>query len=154
MLAERLPLLTGRPCFVYSSFARAHNRSLGERLASLGVPLLNGQDEMLQAAGVMMCWREVLQQLDEHDMPAAVPAHAVARWRKRLAGSTPLGEADGLTLLRDFGVPVADFVSATSAGEVQEAVAVLGLPVAIKTAQPGTEHKTDVDGVRLWLRTS
>ncbi len=154
VLAERLPLLTDRPCFVYSSFARAHNRSLGERLASLGVPLLNGQDEMLQAAGVMMRWREVLQLLDEHDMPAAVPAHTVARWRKRLAGSTPLAEADGLTLLRDFGVPVTELVLATSAGEVREAVAALGLPVAIKTAQPGVEHKTDVDGVRLWLRTS
>jgi acetate---CoA ligase (ADP-forming) len=74
------------------------------------------------------------------------------RWRRRLAeGVRVLSEAEGLALLRDWGVPV---VAAEVAGGLEEALAAagrIGWPVALKTAAPGVVHKSDVGGVRLGL---
>jgi acetate---CoA ligase (ADP-forming) len=88
------------------------------------------------------------------------------RWRRRLDeagralgeaggslgdGGRVLGEAEGLALLRDWGVPV---VAAEVAGGLEEALAAagrVGWPVVLKTAAPGVVHKSDVGGVRLGL---
>jgi acetate---CoA ligase (ADP-forming) len=66
-------------------------------------------------------------------------------------GGRVLGEAEGLALLRDWGVPV---VAAEVAGGLEEALAAagrVGWPVVLKTAAPGVVHKSDVGGVRLGL---
>jgi acyl-CoA synthetase (NDP forming) len=84
---------------------------------------------------------------------------ARGRWRRRLeatggppaAAGWPLDEAEGLALLRDWGVPV---VAAEVAGDLEGALAAagrVGWPVALKTAVPGVAHKSDVGGVRLGL---
>jgi acetate---CoA ligase (ADP-forming) len=74
------------------------------------------------------------------------------RWRRRLAeAGRGLGEAEGLALLGDWGVPV---VAAEVAGGLEEALAAagrVGWPVVLKTAAPGVVHKSDVGGVRLGL---
>ena len=78
------------------------------------------------------------------------PALGEAPGALRAAGGS-LGEAEGLALLRDWGVPV---VAAEVAGGLEEALAAagrVGWPVALKTAAPGVVHKADVGGVRLGL---
>jgi acetate---CoA ligase (ADP-forming) len=86
--------------------------------------------------------------------PPAGPAdNVVARWRKRLAAGVTLDEAESLTLIADFGIQSPGFAIANTPEEAMEAGQRLGLPVAVKTAMPGTCHKSDVDGVRLNLAT-
>jgi succinyl-CoA synthetase beta subunit len=60
-----------------------------------------------------------------------------------------LSEVEGLDLLADFGVPVVAHRAASSLTDVLVAAEEVGWPVALKTAQPGMAHKSDVGGVRL-----
>ena len=84
--------------------------------------------------------------------PAPAPA-ILARWRQRLAKPEALDEAESLALLADFGIANPGFEIARSASDAIAAAGRLGLPVALKTAMPGIHHKSEVDGVRLWLAT-
>jgi hypothetical protein len=72
-----------------------------------------------------------------------------SRWRERLADAAPLGEAEGLRLLSDFGVPAVACQEAASCEEAAAAAEALGYPVVIKTAEPGIA--TEKRGVHLGL---
>jgi acetate---CoA ligase (ADP-forming) len=71
------------------------------------------------------------------------------RWAARLASGEALSEADGYALLEDYGLQTVRAIPATSLGEALEAADAMGFPVAIKTAEPGIQHKSEVDGVSL-----
>jgi hypothetical protein len=81
----------------------------------------------------------------------AVTREGASRWRERLADAAPLGEAEGLRLLSDFGVPAVACQEAASCEEAAAAAEALGYPVVIKTAEPGIAHKTEKRGVHLGL---
>ncbi len=151
-LAHRLPDLSGKPCFVYSSFANTSNRMLAERLADAGVPLINGLDEMLSAAAAVLAWRDARAQLAAPDPPPCAPDKAVVgRWRARLTEQPSLSEAEGLALLADFGVPTVPHQTAADLAELRAAAGDLGFPAALKTASEGLDHKSDAGGVRLGI---
>jgi acyl-CoA synthetase (NDP forming) len=71
------------------------------------------------------------------------------RWRRRLASGGPFDELEGLALLSDYGVPVVASVRADTLEDAIAAAEGIGFPVAVKTASPGVQHKSDVGGVRL-----
>jgi succinyl-CoA synthetase beta subunit len=73
------------------------------------------------------------------------------RWRERLGDSRPLDEIESLSLLADYGIPVAHAVRAASEDEALRAAAEIGYPIVLKTAEPGIEHKSEVGGVVLDL---
>ena len=56
--AKTLAGRTEKPCFFYASFGQAHNRALGEQLADLGIPCLNGAETMLAAVGHVQAWAD------------------------------------------------------------------------------------------------
>jgi hypothetical protein len=74
-----------------------------------------------------------------------------SKWKGRLQGGTPLGEAESLQLLADYGVPTVPFRLVQSPGEAQDAAYAIGFPVALKTAMLEIHHKSDVGGVKLGL---
>jgi acyl-CoA synthetase (NDP forming) len=76
------------------------------------------------------------------------------RWRDRLASGGPFDELEGLALLSDYGVPVVASVRADTLEDAISAAEGIGFPVAMKTAAPGVEHKSDVGGVRLGVDDS
>ncbi len=76
------------------------------------------------------------------------------RWRDRLASGEPFDELEGLALLADYGVPVVESVRADTLEDAIAAAERLGFPVAVKTAAPGVQHKSDVGGVRLGVDDS
>ncbi len=152
-LALALPQSTTKPCFAFSSFANANNRALADRLADAGLPMLNGQDEMLSAVASMLRWRDVREYASQADpVPVSPPEHIVEKWRTTLGNSAALCEADGLRMLEDFGIAGTAFRIAETASGLTEVATTLGFPLALKTAADGIEHKADVDGVRLGLR--
>jgi succinyl-CoA synthetase beta subunit len=76
------------------------------------------------------------------------------RWRERLGEPRPLDEVESLSLLADYGIPVAQAVRAASEDEALQAAAEIGYPVVLKTAEPEIEHKSEVGGVVLDLEDS
>jgi acetate---CoA ligase (ADP-forming) len=74
------------------------------------------------------------------------------RWRGRLSDpGRPLGEAEALELLADWGIPVVAAEVASSLEAARDAAERIGWPVALKTAAPGIAHKSEVGGVWLGL---
>jgi acetate---CoA ligase (ADP-forming) len=100
--------------------------------------------------------RKVLDYRDRAELPKIAPPKPVsakikARWRVRLARPEMLDEAEGLTLLKDYGIPVLDVRVVEDEASTLKAVRAVGFPVALKTAKLGIVHKSDVDGVKLNL---
>ena len=134
-----------------ASLPETMNAGVRQRCLDGGVIPLQGQREAMEAlalaGGVGEAWRNT----------AGVRLQLPATGRSRLAGSTPrdiqaLGEHAGKTALAEFGVrvPRGQVVPAHAAAE---AAAALGFPVVIKAAAAHLEHKTEVGGVVLNIRT-
>lgn len=147
-LAQRLPQITDKPCFAYSSFSRANNRALADGLADAGVPFVNGLDETLAAISALRARRDLKAHLAADDpLPPPPAAEVVDKWTEALKSGNWVGEAAGLGLLADFGLPVVAGAQCASAAEVHAAADRLGYPVVLKTAQEGIAHKTESAGV-------
>jgi hypothetical protein len=66
--------------------------------------------------------------------------------------SPELGEAETARMLGDFGVPMNPCIEVTGEKAACLAAAELGMPVVLKTAEPGLAHKSDLGGVVLNLQ--
>jgi len=143
---------TRKPILLGHHWTHLRGRGVVGRTAATGVTTIEGTENLLLAI------RHAFAHRDYRALPALRPAPwpdpaVVARWRKRLMTGEELGEAESLTLLADFGIGAPGFALAGSAREAVEAARRLGLPVALKTAMPLIRHKSDVDGVRLSLKS-
>ncbi len=145
-LAARLPQLTGKPCFVYSSFSQTNNRRFAAGLSDACVPVLNGLDATLSAIDALRRLRDARQVVDAPE-PAKAGPETIFSWRERIASGVPFGEAEALRLLADFGVPATPCAECADLGEVLAAANGFGYPVVLKSAVPGLLHKSDVGGV-------
>ena len=148
-LMRALPGMSVKPCFGYSSFAQANNRELARGLAEAGLPVINGLDAMLEAAGSLLTWRD--RQASREGVPAPAEVGLVAVAKARLAAG-PLGEAGALGLFADFGLPVIGHTLCTDLRQACAAARALGYPVALKSAQAGLEHKSEAQGVILGVK--
>jgi acetyltransferase len=64
-----------------------------------------------------------------------------------------LTEIEAKAVLSAYGIPVNPTVTASSAGAAVAAAKKLGWPVVMKIHSPDISHKSDVDGVRVFLKT-
>jgi acyl-CoA synthetase (NDP forming) len=129
--------LTDAPIAVMASMASAIDPLTAERLRDSGIPVLEGARSGLSALGHLANWPLPVDSAD-----VEVDTERQARWAARLAGDAPSFE-----LLADYGVPVVDLRTASSANDAVDAADAIGYPVALKTV--GAEHKSDVGGVVL-----
>ena len=151
--ALNLQRFTDKPAFVYSCFANANNRAFADKLMDAGLPLLNGLDETLSVVNALRKLRELLTFHATPDLPPKPPSQTtVAESRKKLAGSSIISEAQGLTVLADFDIPTVPFKACDNWDDVAAAAQTFGFPAVLKTATPGIEHKSDVGGVAVGLR--
>jgi acetate---CoA ligase (ADP-forming) len=141
---------TTKPFCIVSNLGSAVASEEAAYLREAGIPVLEGTRSGLVAL------RALIAQRDAGDRPPLESPTPVAedvrdRWRHRLSEGTEVDELEGLRLLADYGIPV---IPSREAGSVAVAVGAakeLGWPVAIKTAAPGVQHKSDVGGVALGL---
>jgi acetate---CoA ligase (ADP-forming) len=78
-----------------------------------------------------------------------------ARHRKTLKVIDPSGAVDGasgFSLLREYGITVADYSLVTTHSEATKKAQEIGYPIAIKTASPLVLHKTEQGGVILNIK--
>jgi len=144
--------MTEKPLALVSNYSMADDSDLAIRLRQAGVPLLRGTRNALLAV------RHVMDDRDYRDRhakagaarPAPLPFDdgLVARWRSRLADNGPVSEADGLSMLADFGLVTPAMVKIASMHELEAALPELRFPLVLKTAEDHA-HKSDVGGVRL-----
>ena len=120
-----------------------------------GVIPLQGQREALEAlslaGGVGAAWR-THPAVQLHLPPAQSGASSASSASSASGDIHALGEHDGKAALAEFGVriPQGKLVPASAAAE---AALALGFPVVIKASGAHLEHKTEVGGVVLNVRT-
>ena len=115
-----------------------------------GFPVLDGIAPFLRGVRALFAFRDHHARV-RAAAPAAPPA-AVATWRSRFAAGRAFDEHEALKLLADFGLPANPGRVVESEAAALAAARELGLPLALKTAVRGIDHKSDRDGVRLRLR--
>jgi acyl-CoA synthetase (NDP forming) len=134
------------PVVVLSNVASAVDQVRAGRLRAAGVPVLEGTRSGLRALRSLLASGQPQRRL-----PApTVDTRRAAHWTDRLA-TGPLGGAEVMRLLGDYGLPVATTVAVTSALEAVAAAERIGYPVALKTDEPDWPHKTEAGGVALDL---
>lgn len=114
-----------------------------------GMPVLDGVSVFLRGVRALFDFRDFL--LREAGKLPIAENDVVDRWRPKLTGGTSLDEADSLRLLADFGLPVTQTLPATDEPSLLVAADKVGYPLALKTAAPGVQHKSDIGGVMLHL---
>jgi acyl-CoA synthetase (NDP forming) len=144
---------TDKPMAMLSNFAGGISRPDVRRIHEAGAPALEGTLTGLAA------FRHLFDHRDHRALPPVTGTSPVAdevrgRWRTRLSSGEPLDELDGLALLADYGVPTVRSHRAETLEDAMAAAERLGFPVAVKTAVPGVQHKSDVGGVRLGIDDS
>ena len=136
------------PFCVLSNLASAVDQHEVTILRDHGIPVLEGTTSGLRALRHLIDHRDVRQR-PAVEPPAPVDTETRERWRERLASGDALSEIEGLALLADYGVATVEARPARTLDEVVAAAEAIGYPVAIKTANPGVAHKSDVGGVIL-----
>ena len=141
---------TTKPFCMLSNLASAVALEEAAYLRDLGIPVLEGTSSGLVAIRALLAHADVRAR-PPVETPAPVADDVRARWREGLARGGEVSELEGLGLLAEYGVPVAEARAASSADEAVAAAAEIGFPVVLKTAAPGVQHKSDVGGVKVGL---
>ncbi|HLE43695.1 MAG TPA: acetate--CoA ligase family protein [Methylomirabilota bacterium] len=149
-MAEEVFPETAKPFAMLSNFAGGIDRNDVRQLEEAGIPVLEGTMTGLAA------FRHLFDYRDHRALPPFTGSSPVTRkvrerWRARLVSGEPFDEPTGLALLSDFGVPVVRIERAEGSDQAVAAAERIGWPVALKTAAPRVQHKSDVGGVRLGL---
>ena len=144
---------TDKPYAMLSNFSSGIDRGDAKLLDGDGIPVLEGTLTGLAAFKHLFAYR------DARARPpvgggSPVTDEVRSRWIERLSSGEPFDELEGLALLADYGVPVVESVRAETLEDAIAAAERIGFPVAVKTAAPGVQHKSDVGGVRLGVDDS
>ncbi len=142
---------TEKPLALVSNYSMVDDHLLAQKLHAAGVPLLRGTRNALRAAKHAMAYRDFLASADVATTEAdSTITQKQARWRTTLTETDRLSEAEGLTMLRDFGVASPALAHVEGPQDVSAALEQLRFPVVLKTAEDHA-HKSDVGGVILNL---
>lgn len=142
-----------KPFMVINTFGSALNTAIAEDLLDHGIPLINGVENAVKAVANILHFRDQQYRTTDRVQRLNPEAAEVERWRARLGSGEPLSEAEGLSLLADFGIPAALAEETDSLTDTLLAADRAGFPVVLKTAEPGIHHKSDVGGVKLNLQS-
>lgn len=150
-IAKEVASYCDKPFFVINTFSSALNAGIANDLMDANVPLVNGVENAVKVVRNLLRQRDMVQQgtvLDHDPLP---DASLLGRWKARIANGLQLSETESLSLLADFGIPVASPREVDNLEAALAAAEAMGYPVVLKTAEPGIHHKTDVGGVKLNL---
>jgi acyl-CoA synthetase (NDP forming) len=133
-----------------SNFSSGIDRSDAKLLDGDGIPVLEGTLTGLAAFKHLFAYRDFRARAPITNT-SPVSDEVREPWVARLSSGEPFDELEGLALLADYGVPVVEGVRADTLEDAIAAAERIGFPVALKTAAPGVQHKSDVGGVKLGI---
>jgi acyl-CoA synthetase (NDP forming) len=148
-IVQAVAACSDKPVLMSNNFAAIGNDDLAVRCTRSGTPVLVGLAPMMTAVRAAFDYRDFRARPPLR--PAAPPAGARARWAERLRCGGALDEAEGLSLLADYGVPTLPHRIVEGAAAAEASARRFGYPVVLKTAMSGILHKSDVRGVELNL---
>ena len=142
---------TTKPFCVLSNLSAAVAADEARMLREDGIPVLEGTPSGLSALKHLLDdanWRT------RAEPQRLQPAPQVTRrfHRDLLSTAARFSEAAALNMLADYGLDTVRATPCSSIDEVGWAAADIGFPLALKTADPKIQHKSDVDGVRLNIK--
>jgi acyl-CoA synthetase (NDP forming) len=141
---------TDKPIAIATNYSLVRHEIISLRATDAGVPVLDGTEEALKAVRHALAYRDFLARpYIRETSPVDRPTRE--HWLARLVAG-PVWEAEALDLLDDWGIPTIPRRLAECRTSSVCAAEALGYPVVLKTAEPGTIHKTEICGVRLDLR--
>jgi acyl-CoA synthetase (NDP forming) len=141
---------SGKPVALASARQGSGHDELAVTSTDAGIPILDGVVQFLLGVRALFAYRDFQQQSASTCLPANVAA--VEKWQGRLAKGETLGEAESLTMLRDFDLPVARVSVVDTESVLAESAAGAAYPLVMKTAMPGALHKSEQNGVVLNIR--
>ena len=150
---KRKPILS---CWMHeTSFVQARDRTSSSRIPDFATP------ERAVEAFSYLARHELSRR-----MALEIPGPNVASPEPDIAGAemilesalatgrSRLSDVESNAVLRAFHIPTTQTVQASSAAEALVAAETLGFPVAMKIASPEIEHKYEVGGVRLDIKSA
>lgn len=152
-IAGKVDAKTDKPVYLVQHWSRMQNQAAIDTCLKNDIPVFEGTQTFLAAMRQAMNRRDRLAAGPGTPEPMP-PQEIISQWRARLLSGQPLDENEGLDLLDAFGIATPGRRIVTSADEAVAAAAALSGAVALKTAEPGILHKSDVGGVRLNLATA
>jgi acetate---CoA ligase (ADP-forming) len=139
---------TEKPFAMLSNLSSGIDRNDAKLLEGDGIPVLEGTLTGLAAFKHLFANRD-FRSREPIGGASPVGDDVRERWRARLASGEPFDELEGLALLAAYGISVVESERAETLEDAIAAANRLGFPIAVKTAVPGIQHKSDVGGVRL-----
>ena len=141
---------TDKPMVMVTNFPWTHHQASVQTLLQAGIPTVEGMATGLHAI------RQVFDHRDFHARPAIASPGPIdepvrTAWSERLRGGDVFDEATALSLLAAYGIEVPPHRVVESVEQAIAAANGIGPDVVLKTAAPGIDHKSDVDGVRLGI---
>lgn len=132
------------------------------RLSAAGIPTFAYPDLAARTFNLMWRWAYNLKGIYETPALAAAPGDSSCDYTRveeliaqaRRDGRTTLTEPEAKELLSAYGIPVVATRIAKSREEAVAAATAIGFPVVVKLYSHTITHKTEVDGVRLNLKTA
>ena len=119
-------------------------------LVRVGVPFLEGTETAMQALRHLRDHRRFLDRPRDEGVPEHPPRMDVALDRHgAFIPHGALPNAEAMRLLREFGIPLVETLSARDAEQAVAMAERVGYPVVLKIDSPDIAHKTDVGGVRV-----
>ena len=141
---------TEKPLLLATNLGSNGSDGVAQHLTEHGIPVLSGVDSALSVMRRALRHRDRATQ-QRLEIPPA-PRGLREKWAPRLQQGEPLDEDASLTLLADYGVLVPKRRIVGSASQAVAEAERIGYPVALKIAEPGIHHKSDVGGVTLGIR--
>ncbi len=141
---------TTKPFCVLSNLASAVANDEAGLLRDSGIPVLEGTQSGLTALRHLLAYRDARARAPL-EAPPPVPDDLREHWVRRLDAKDELSELEALAMLTDYGILTTTAMGASSEMDAVAAANEIGWPVALKTAAPGVQHKTEVGGVSLDL---
>jgi len=144
---------SGKPTLMFSTLSAGVHPDVKQRLASGGVPYLQGTQQTLKAIQSFIRYADFCRQRPRK-MTRGCPAPAdLVQWRERVVSAQgALSEVEARRLLAAYGIPGPKEHVATSAGEAVEAAEKVSYPVVLKVLARDIQHKTEMGGVRVGLQ--
>jgi len=142
---------SGKPVFLVANRQGSGSDPAAVEITREGFPVLDGLHSFLAGVRCLLNHRDFRAR--RTDLPAPADEAMAERWRARLSSGDTLEEFAATQLMSDFGFPINPARLVDNPESLREAAATLGFPLALKTAQAGILHKTDVGGVHLNITT-
>ncbi len=140
---------TQKPLALINCYSDLSNRDLCRRCYHAGIPMINSARQGLLAFKRIFHYHQNKTRKIEVDMGHNFEKSVIKHWRDYL-NQYPLdalSEHDALRLVRAFSIPVCENLLVNNETDLLTAANQIGFPLAIKTAESGINHKTDIAGV-------